>query len=360
MRALHCIPSMGSGGTERQLVYLTQGLIKIGWEIHVALLYGGANMEALRASGAKVHELSCRNNYDPTILIQLVTLLRKIKPAFVQTWLPQMDILGGFAALLMGLPFAISERSNAPAYKSRWKGRLRALIAKKASLVIANSNPGKAYWITLGKQENTVRVIRNAIPIDKINEIPSEADPLSTGLDTKAIVFAGRLSYEKNIPRMIKAFAIVSRARPNTRIYLFGEGPMKDDILELQSRHNLGKNMNIMGFSTDLWSAIKNADLFVLVSTFEGNPNTVLEAVACKCPVVVSDIEAHRDFLAEDSAFLVSPYSPESIAEGILQALENIKLAKQKAEKAFSTISEWTINATAQKYADLYAETFKK
>src|SRR5712692_2562881 len=100
MRILHCIPSMDGGGAQRQLAYLAAGLIQMGWEVHVALLSGGPNLDRLQASGAVIHKVSCTTNYDPGIPWQLRRLLHTIRPVLTQTWFRQMDILGGVLSLM--------------------------------------------------------------------------------------------------------------------------------------------------------------------------------------------------------------------------------------------------------------------
>src|SRR5262249_15075384 len=105
MRILHCIPSMGGGGAERHLACLAAGLIQMGWEVHVALLSGGPNLDRLQASGAMIHQMSCTSNYDPGIAWQLRRILHTIRPVLTQTWLPQMDILGGILSLMSGIPW---------------------------------------------------------------------------------------------------------------------------------------------------------------------------------------------------------------------------------------------------------------
>src|SRR5262249_25243780 len=168
MRILHCIPNMNGGGAERQLTYLAAGLIQMGWEVHVALLSGGPNLDRLQASGAIIHKMSCKNNCDPSIVWQLRHILHTIRPVLMQTWLLQMDILGGVLSLMSGVPWILSERSSELAYSRTVKNHLRALVARKASAIISNSAWGRMYWQKQIADRVPQYVIPNALPTAEI------------------------------------------------------------------------------------------------------------------------------------------------------------------------------------------------
>lgn len=225
MKILHFIPSMGGGGAERQLTYLCAELVRIGCEVHVALLYEGPNMERLERSGAVVSRLACKGNHDPLLIFRMVRLMSKIKPDIIQTWLPQMDVLGGIASLLVGRQFIISERCNEPAYSGGWKDRLRLMVGGKAALTIANSQGGVDYWFLKGKPRNRLALVRNAIPFEEIKENVSSFSAGSVVKSSEdSIVFVGRYVPQKNLFVMLEAFKRVLKMRPEARAYLLARG----------------------------------------------------------------------------------------------------------------------------------------
>jgi glycosyltransferase involved in cell wall biosynthesis len=354
MRILHLIPSMGGGGAERQLTYLCMEHVRCGLEVHVVLLYDGPNMERLERSGAIINRLKCQNNYDPLLIYRIARLMCRIRPDVVQTWLPQMDILGGISATLVGVPFIMTERSSAHAYTNRWKAHLRRLVSLRAALIIANSEAGRDYWLSMGRDGNGLAVIRNAVPFDEIEKLSNKIPGAILSQEIEAIVFAGRYSYEKNLPVMLEAFRIVFKARPRAVLYLYGDGPLKDLLVNFRDRHSLADRMKIGEYTSDLWSVFKAATLFVCISSFEGNPNTVLEAAATGCPMLLSDIPAHREFLNDDSAVFVPHDSPNRVAEGILSTLANRKAAQERATHAWEQIARWSPASIAAEHLALY------
>lgn len=347
---------MGGGGAERQLTYLCSELVRRGCEMYVALLYDGPNMERLEQSGAVVNRLKCRNNYDPLLVFRIVQLVNRIKPDIVQTWLPQMDVLGGMASLLLRKTHVMSERCNRSLYSGGWKDCLRILIGRNAKLVIANSEGGSDYWFSMGISRDKLAIVRNSIPFEEIEQSPLCSEGALVQDNEESIVFAGRYDYQKNLPVMLEAFRIVLEARPMVKVFLFGEGPQRDMLVAFQDRHGLNNRMLIGGYVNPIWSVLKVASLFISVSSFEGTPNIVLEAAATGCPVVISDIPAHREFLDDDSAMFVPHDSSILIAEGILSTLTNRKAAQERAIHARDKIMRWSPVFIAAEHLKLYAK----
>src|SRR5437867_2365724 len=105
MRILHLIPNLIHGGAQRQLSYLAPELARLGHEIHVAYSEGGPNLARLEVSNIVLHPLHSRNNYDPSVLAQLLRLVLRVRPDIIQTWIVQMDILGGIVARMTQTPW---------------------------------------------------------------------------------------------------------------------------------------------------------------------------------------------------------------------------------------------------------------
>jgi glycosyltransferase involved in cell wall biosynthesis len=101
---------------------------------------------------------------------------------------------------------------------------------------------------------------------------------------------------------------------------------------------------------------MKRASVFVSVGFFEGKPNGVLEAMACGCPLVVSDIAAHREFLDESSAVLANPRDALSIAKGIELCLTNPASARVRSARAREIIAQWSVERMVGRYEELYRE----
>jgi glycosyltransferase involved in cell wall biosynthesis len=354
LRILHCIGGLGGGGAERQLAYLSAGLRKKGIDVHIAYCRRGPNLTRIQDSGATLHELRSRGNHDPSLLWQLIGLIGRVNPDLIQTWLTQMDVLAGLAAVLTKTPFLMTERSAAPAHDGDWKEHLRSWIGRRADLIVANSNSGREYWLSR-KKPDLVKVIRNGVPVEEIRRTPPVCwEAKGFRGTTEFLLFAGRYSPVKNLSTLLDAIFLVLCERGNATTLFFGSGPLKNELIAKVKRHNVEDRVRILDYTSQLWSWMRRAHLFVSVSFFEGSPNTILEAAVQGCPLVLSDIPQHRELLTDDAAFFVSPHAPDDIAHGILEVLRDPERAKRKAQSAYRRVFPLTVDSMTNEYLNAY------
>jgi glycosyltransferase involved in cell wall biosynthesis len=352
-RVLHLIPTLGHGGAERQLAYLTRGLSDRGWEVHVASLAGGLFREPLLAGGGHLHPIRSRGSFDPMILLQIFRLIRKIEPRVVQTWLPMMDVLGGLAAHAVGAPWILSERCGAEAYDDTLRLRVRRRLGRRAQAVIANSTGGDAYWLPLVPPTTHRFVIRNALPLDEI-DAAAPADPARFGWsDAPLILSIGRFNEQKNVIGVIEALERAMAVEPAVGLIL-GDGVQTEQAKLRIAAAGLQSSIRVPGVVDGVFSWMKHASVLVSLSRFEGMPNVVMEAMAAGCPLVVSDIRAHREILDDQCALWVSPEDPPAAADAIVSILRNPRAAGERAARARARAREWSIPRAADAYLRAY------
>lgn len=359
MKILHCIPGMGGGGAERQLAYLAGPLGACDWDVHVALGTGGPNLQRLEAGRAAVHWLTGAGNHDPRLAWQLARIFRRVRPDLVQVWFVQMEVLAGGVSELLGVPWVMSERSSLLAYPPSVKNRLRVAIARTADAIVSNSSAGDSYWA--GRASRRVRrfVIPNALPLDEIDGTSAAVpDGLLIDPGDSVVLFAGRFGPEKNVERLLSALREIV-TRPRTVAVLCGEGPLRAGLQRTIAADKLDDRIFTPGYVADIWPLMKRADVMVATSLFEGRPNSVLEAMACNLPLIVSDIPAHREILDERSACWVDPADSGALAEAVLELLEDRFVARQRAAAARSRAAAWSVPAVAAQYDRVYREVLE-
>ena len=354
MQILHIIANLSGGGAERQLSYLAPELARMGHDVHIAYSTDGPHKPEL--PGVMLHRLKVISNHDPYLLWQLVRITRSIKPDIIHTWILQMDILGGIAARLSGIPWIFREPSSAMAYLPTWKQRLRIRVGSGANAIVSNSRGGDEYW----KDQlpySSRNIIQNGLLVNTINRTEAALPPGLVKTEAPIVLYAGRMIESKNLKVFLEALALVKQ-KQNVFGMLCGEGPQQAELKILINKLGLDANVHLTGHlpAASVWALMKKASVFVSLSTYEGCPNTVIEAMACSCPLVLSNIPAHREILDESSALFVDPSSIQQTAENILQTLCNADTSKGRALIAKQKTQEWTIPEMASNYEKVYKE----
>ncbi|HEX2834590.1 MAG TPA: glycosyltransferase [Thermoanaerobaculia bacterium] len=357
-RVLHCIPSMAGGGAEKQLALLATALPAHGWDVDVAILDRGVHLDRLERSGARLHFIPSSSNYDPLIPLRLGRIMRRVKPDVVQTWLAQMDVAAGLAALTRRVPWIVSERST-QALPPSLKRRVRETVIGRATAVISNSEEGLRSWQSRHPSKPHFYV-PNAVALSEIDATPAaDLSRFRLTPQTRLVLAASRLVLPKNLETFRTAMQFVVREVDAVAL-ICGIGPQREVLLERIARDEQTGRVVLPGFVDDMAGWLKAADVMVSVSLFEGRPNAVMEAMACRTPIVVSNIAEHREILDETTASFVDPHDAHDIAQAIIQTLRDSDAARKRAELARRTVDVWTPDAIAAEYARIYRTLMKK
>jgi glycosyltransferase involved in cell wall biosynthesis len=135
---------------------------------------------------------------------------------------------------------------------------------------------------------------------------------------------------------------------------LCGDGPDREALERQIKALGMTDRIRMLGYRDDVASLMRRATALVFVSLVEGQPNSVLEAMATGCPLIVSDIPQHRGFLSDESAMFVDPQSPSSIADGVRRLLNDLPAAHQRAIRAYDIAVHQNVNHIATRYTEVY------
>jgi len=354
MRILHLIPNLSGGGAERQLSYLAPELVRLQHDVHIA--YSEEGPQKPRLSGVELHRFKTLSNYDPLLFWQLIRLVRRVNPDIIHSWILQMDILGGIAAKFNGIPWIIREPSSVMAYPQTWKNRLRVWVGSDASAIISNSAGGDDYWKSLLPDSHRF-IVPNGLPCEVIEKVIPALPSGLKNVNNPIVLYVGRLTPEKNLKSLFEVLFYVGQQQSISAI-ICGEGPLRPELEVLSHKLGLDAYINFTGYlpTKSVWALMKKAAVFVSLSEFEGCPNTVMEAMACNCPLIVSDISAHREILDESCALFINPTKVQQTADTIIHALCDSDTIKDRALIAKQKTQEWTIVEMASKIESIYEE----
>jgi len=353
LTVLHLIPTLEVGGAERQLSLLASEQVRRGYSVHVAVRRDGEYGIMLRELGVVIHILGDYRAIDFRLLFGIDQLLRRLKPQLVQTWLPQMDLIGGIVALERRVAWIATERASSEAYDNDgafFRNFARKILVRWSSALVTNSIGGASYWRESLPKSNKLFIINNAIDHASISSAVKNANQPYYNQST--ILIVGRLIPSKAFDVVLTAISRIPQSVP-LRVKLVGKGPLRESIVNIIQDLKLDNRVELLG-NINWWSQMAGAAMLVSMSRFEGQPNVVLEAMSGSCPLVVSDIPAHRDILDDQSAVFVPLDDSVELAIAIQSVLANPMMARVRAAIARKQVEAMTIENVANSIDLIY------
>ncbi|GIP16504.1 glycosyl transferase [Paenibacillus montaniterrae] len=295
-KLLFVIPSLRGGGAEKVIVTLLNNFNRNKYELHVAIINLSGEYANLLSSDVIVHNLNSKRARNA--IFTLVKLVRRLKPKAIISTLGQLNIillmvkkfLPKNTKLIVREATIVSEAIKSGDMTKKWI-KLYKVFYPMADAIISQSEFMKQDLIEIfGINSNKIKKIYNPVEINKIITMAeTELNPFISEKEFPKIVCFGRLEEVKGYERLIKKVPDFIAKYPNLKLYIFGNGSYKGRLLKLIDDLNLEKNITINEFESNPYKWLRNADLFMLSSHYEGLPNVLLEALACECPVLVWD-----------------------------------------------------------------------
>jgi glycogen(starch) synthase len=211
-------------------------------------------------------------------------------------------------------------------------------------------------------------------PRDKIDVIPNGVETMRFdrlddqdfshfrnmyALPYEQIVFnVGRVVYEKGVQVLVQAMPFVLAQQPTAKVVVAGKGPELESLRSLAWKLGVGEKILFTGFiaDEDRDRLFKIADCAVFPSLYEPFGIVALEAMAAKCPVVVTEVGGLKDVVRHaETGITVYPDDPQSLAWGIVHTLQHPEWSAARVANAYRTVlEEYNWERIARMTADVY------
>lgn len=194
---------------------------------------------------------------------------------------------------------------------------------------------------------------KSMVPLDTETQALLPADRLIIGC-------VGRLTEQKGYPFILQAMAAVIKSRPDCLLAIAGDGELRPELEKQTQDLGISDHVKFLGLCNDIPALMRQWDIFVLSSLWEGLPTVILEAMACDLPVIATDIPGTNE-LVEDkhTGLLVPQKDPEALAEAILSLLRYPQLRDDLVKNARKQLEQYDIKTIAEQYWNLYQKTME-
>jgi GalNAc-alpha-(1->4)-GalNAc-alpha-(1->3)-diNAcBac-PP-undecaprenol alpha-1,4-N-acetyl-D-galactosaminyltransferase len=245
-----------------------------------------------------------------------------------------------------GVPVVACEQTDPDLVSFGWQNARTALY-RRAHAVVA-PHPSIAEWF--GRRGARARAIPNPLVAPPTHARASDGE-------RHRIVTLARLSPEKRVDLLIRAFALVADEFPKWDVEVYGDGPLRASLTDLAGRLAPGRVL-LRGFTYDPYSALHGADLFVSSSWVEGFGNAIWEALACGVPVVATDGGPAVRTLVRDGVDgqIVGAAGAQALASALAALMGDDAARNALAARAPEVLARFPIESALQAWDALLGE----
>ncbi len=372
------INSFSSGGAEKVLNVIINELARQGCETEVICLEKNnfyklpKEVKVTYLSNLTGNESGVKKMlYLPIFAWKLKNYIKKDNIDLIQSHIYRANFVNILAKIL-GSKHKVQIVSNSVVsrYKKEgFSGKINLLLVKylypKADVVIWKSFGMKNDVKKFINFQNKQYIINNPYEIEKIKNLSNEK--VDFGFDESKIylVSVGRLIKLKRNKDVVRALKYLPQ---NVEILFIGNGEEKENIKNLSKALGLKKRVHFIGQVENPFKYISKCDIFIHTSETEGFPNVIVEALACRLPVVSSDcLSGPREILAPDSdmnkqlsfndnieiakyGILFPVGNVEKIVKAVNFLIENKELYNRYKNLSLQRAKDFSIDKIIEKY----------
>lgn len=353
MKIVFVLHSHRSGGAERHLLQLMQGLSASGIECIYAGPLDGWLGEQLAQAKFRCEHVPYHGFYDFFSLVRLVRLIRREKPDLIHGHLTRGAYYAGWASRLTGVPnVATAHSTNAGKHFDR------------AGRIIAVSDAVHRFLAECGYMPDILRTVRHGVP-DYTAQQRASANNLRASLqldDAPVFAMVARFQSAKGHDIALRALAKLKERRWTLVLAGALDTSWADEMKKLAGQLGIEDRVRFIGHRDDVANVYACADILLAPSRREALSLTLLEAAAFGKPIVATDVGGIGEAVSNgETGLLVPPENPAALAEAIKTLLDDASLyermkkaARRRYEQLFSL--EKMVHTTRTVYRELVTE----
>ena len=362
IKVVHIVPMLSPGGAERVAVHIVRGLNRQRYEPIVISFTErlGCDLDSLLdEAGIEVRYLGKHPGFDYRVYPRLHHVLKYYRPDIVHTHLHVLRYALPFLLLLkrtsvLHTVHNLAKREIEP--RARWIQRY-ALNHRVVPVAVAQevaASVERLYGI------QRCCVIPNGIPTSLYAspQTPRKKWRARAGFGEEDVLFVcvARFAPQKNHALLLKAFAQGPASDPKAHLVLVGEGILQEGLEEQAKNLGLANRVHFLGLRSDIPDVLGATDVFVLSSDWEGNPLSVMEAMASGLPIVSTDAGGVPTlFERGKEGFIVARGDAQALGNSMASLLRDretrVSLGRAAARRAKQNFD---VSTMVQAYEELY------
>lgn len=320
----------------------------------------GYLLDAAKALGIEVHVVPALSNTpnpikDVQATLSLIRLIKLTRPKLVHAHSTKAGLVVRLAAYLTGIPCVFTAHGWAftegvAPTKRRLAQALEKALSRITTAFITVSNYDKELGIReLGIDPSRITTIHNGISALGRPELRGNRGDPSRPVK---IIMVARFSVQKSQGDLLKAFSGVKGAE----LLLVGDGELLDEVKTLAHRLGLDGRVQFLGSRNDVPDLLADADIFALISEYEGLPISILEAMRAGLPVVASNVGGVSETVFDGvNGYLIARGDVLRLRLRLQELVDEVQLRQQLGEQGRKLfLSDFTLEAMVDATSEVY------
>lgn len=338
------IGTLCDGGAERVVSILSGKMAEKGMPVEILTYYDKnifyeihpqvkiTSVESQTGTTNKVRNLLWIRNYF------------KKNAKIVISFLAPFNMMAILADFGMNVPIIVADRNDPTKVPTgKLSRKVRDILYMFADGIVLQTKKNQEYFGKIVQKKSTV--IYNPV------NLKEDAGSALCTEKEKKLVSVGRLIPQKNQKLLIEAFANIVKEYPEYQLIIYGEGKDRKELERLAANLGIKENVLMPGSTSNLHNVIKNAELFVLSSNYEGMPNALIEAMCLGLPVVSTKVSGATDLIQDGvNGFLTDCGDTEQLTAALRKILGNQELRESCARESAKIIKKLEVNTITEEW----------
>lgn len=356
MRILHLDEQRGWRGGEQQASYLIRGSVQRGHDVFIAGRWGSEFLTRNHeVTPAGVASLPFMGELD---LYTAARLAHMVRHKAIDIFHAHTSHAHSIACLARGLAgmgaVVVSRRVDFPPsnsawsrWKYTWPDRFVAVSGRIAAVLEAASVP-----------RDRIAVVHSAIDTSRFEVEALRRAELGAPEDAFLIGNVAALVDHKDHVTLLRAMSLVVGELPRAHLAIAGAGPLRDRLVEICEEHGLTAHVHFLGYRQDVPRLMRTLDLFVMSSKEEGLGTSILDAMACRVPVVATAGGGIPEMVRDGVTGWLAPVGDHArLAEKILGVARDRPRAGAVADSAYDMVCrEFHVDRMVEGNLAVYAQ----
>lgn len=370
IKILVTAPNLITGGAEKQLIYLIDRLVGMGFDI--VLLLFELKGEYLTEVPEKVKILTPESNWPRKFLKgfwkikEILIAVSKEKPDILYSRLWPTKVATAFAGFLLRKQVVFSEDrtlNHLTDGNGTWRGTLDLHVKKTASqlaktIVPVSQGIADELEQIFKLSPKKIELIYNGFDLEEMRKKASEEvnHPWFSNRREPVIVALGRMVELKGFKYLLEALEFVNDQEIPARLLMIGKGELLEELKTQAERFGIKDKVEFLGFVENPFAYLARCDLFVLSSLYEGLPSTLIEAMALGLPVISTRCPTGPEEIIEDerNGLLVPVADSKAMAEAIIRVLRDKDLNMRLRTEGKRRAEDFSLENMVSRFADIF------